>query len=299
MTSPFAAPQSACSIVELPSQFLSDTGVIRLLEDRDLDPGELLNNLLSDEYDRPFVFDNGLTRTLYFSSKYVQSRMLNCDPISLNLAYTRKMMGFLLFKHQPRNILMLGLGGGSLAKYCYSHLPLSKINVVEIDPYVIGFREQFFIPADDSRFRVIHDDAAKYIEQCPFRPDVMLLDAFDRNGFSSSINFGEFYHKARSLLSPSGLLVANLAGSKEERLAHIKSIREVFDNNLLILQTEDDGNHVLIAFRNGGFEPLWRSIESQAKKMQVSYRIDFPLIAQKLERSRKLSYIERMVHAQL
>ena len=281
-------------MIELPSPFSAERGVVRLLEDRDKAPAVLLRNLLAETYDRPFVFDNGITRSLYFSLRYVQSTMRIRDPISLEFAYTRKMMSFLLFQQHAQRILMLGLGGGSLAKYCYTHLPRCQINVVEIDPYVIGFRDQFFIPANDERFRIIHDDAARYIEHCSFRPEVILMDAFDRDGFSASIDGREFYQKARSALSPDGVLIANLAGSRNERLAHLNAIQDAFDDNLLIMQVGDDGNHVVVAFRDARVEPRWRWIESQAKELQTRFCIDFPRMAKKLERSKKLDYLARI-----
>lgn len=286
-----------CPIVELPSPFSCERGVVRLLEDRGLTQDSLLRKLLAEEYDRPFVFDNGLTRSLYFSLRYVQSSMLTRDPISLEFAYTRKMMSFLLFQRQTRNILMLGLGGGSLAKYCYAHLPQCQIDVVEIDPYVIGFREQFFIPANDSRFRVIHDDAACYLECCPSPSDVIMLDAFDRDGFSASIDSQAFYRKARMLLSPKGILVANLAGARSERIRHLGAMREAFAGNVLVVQIGDDGNHVVVAFRNASFEPRWRWIEKKAKALKNRHPIDFPRFAQKFERSSKLGYLDRMMKA--
>lgn len=290
---PTTADQPAWSMLELPSPFSCERGVIRLLEDRDWTPEVFLRNLLSETYDRPFVFDNGVTRSLYFSLRYVQSTMRTRDPVSLEFAYTRKMMSFLLFQPQPRNILMLGLGGGSLAKYCHAHLPRCQITVVEIDPYVIGFREQFFIPADNAFFRVIHDDASAYIAQCPSRPDVIMMDAFDRDGFPAAIESGEFYRKAHAVLSPDGLLIANLAGSRSERLTHLNSIQEAFDDHLLVLQVGEDGNHVVVAFRNAMFEPRWQLIESQARELQAIHRIDFPRLAKKLERSKKLDYLAR------
>src|ERR1035437_2041812 len=121
MSSTQVANKPAWPMVELPSPFSYERGTIRLLEDRDLTPEELLTKLLSEDYDRPFVFDDGNTRSLYFSLRYVQSTMRTSDPTSLEFAYTRKMMSFLLFQEKTRSILMLGLGGGSLAKFCYTH----------------------------------------------------------------------------------------------------------------------------------------------------------------------------------
>ena len=45
------------------------------------------------------------------------------EPDALVTAYTRKMMAFLLFNPAPKRIAMVGLGGGSLAKFCYRNLP--------------------------------------------------------------------------------------------------------------------------------------------------------------------------------
>ena len=100
---------------------------------------------------------------LYFDARGVQSTMLRRDPYALALGYTRTMMGFLLFQPFPRRISMIGLGGGSLAKYCYRHLPDTTITAVEINPDVIALRDQFHVPRDDERFRVVCADGAQYV----------------------------------------------------------------------------------------------------------------------------------------
>jgi spermidine synthase len=83
------------------------------------------------------------------------------NPHALALEYTRTMMGFLLFNPEPQNIAMLGLGGGSLAKFCYRYLPQSRIQVVEINPQVIALRDEFHVPPDDKRFGVVRGDGAQ------------------------------------------------------------------------------------------------------------------------------------------
>ena len=55
---------------------------------------------------------------------------------------------------------MIGLGGGSMPKWCYQQLPETDITVIEISPIVISLREQFYIPTDDERFRVLCGDGA-------------------------------------------------------------------------------------------------------------------------------------------
>jgi len=50
---------------------------------------------------------------------------------------------------------MIGLGGGSLVKYCLAALPDTAVTVVEIKPAVIALREAFGIPPDGPRLRVV------------------------------------------------------------------------------------------------------------------------------------------------
>ena len=285
-------------MLELPNPFADEGGVIRLLEPRDCDREAIVDRVLSSRYGKPFVIEDDGARALYFTRAFIQSEMRLADPYALEFAYTRKMMGFLLFLHEPRSILMLGLGGGSLAKYCHRHLAAAHITVVEIDPDVIAFRDQFLVPPDDARFRVVRADAAGYVAQCEDRLDVVMIDAFDRDGVAPSLCTREFYEDARDILSRKGVMVANLVGEKAERLAHLEMIRTVFDGNVILLPIADDGNYVAFAFRDPAFEPRWRWMDAQAKAMRARYGLDFPKLVGKLERSRKLGYLRREMHAQ-
>lgn len=281
-------------LLELPSPYPIVPGIFKLIERRDgADPDSLLERIASGNYDRPFVVDDGTSRALHFSLIYIQSEMRVARPFELALAYTRKMMGFLLFVAQPRNVLLLGLGGGSLAKYCHRHLPLARITVVEINPDVIAFRDEFLVPRDDARFKVVVADAADYIRASRQRFDVILVDAFDRCGFAESVSAPSFYASACQRLSPSGVLVANLAGSKEERGAHLAMIHETFGDSIIAVPVADDANSVVFAFRNREFQPLWPWLGNQAKLMRNRFGIDFPYIASRMELSRKVRYLER------
>ena len=294
-------------LLELPNPFPTEYGKVLLHEPPDADREALLESIRSGSYDKPFVADDGDARTLYFSLIYVQSCMRIEAPDALELAYTRKMMAFLLFHTNPRSLLLLGLGGGSLAKFCHRRLPLAKVVAVEISPQVIAFRELFGVPPDDARFRVIEADAADYLaaardkraglrvgpkETCE-RHDVIMIDAFDRHGLASSISSPEFYADVRAALLTRGVLVCNLAGLREERAAHLELMMAAFGDNLLVLPVEDDGNEIVFAFRDAGFEPRWRWINSQAQAMRSRYGLDFPRFAAKLERGSKLGYLQR------
>src|SRR3569623_2268604 len=77
------------------------------------------------------VVDDGLTRTLHYGNDTRQSTMALADQVNLMLVYTRAMMSCLLFQPAPRRELMIGLGGGSLAKILLHYFPRSDVEAVE------------------------------------------------------------------------------------------------------------------------------------------------------------------------
>ena len=158
---------------------------------------------MKDERARPYIFDTAVERRLHFTSDATQSAMLFSDPDALIAQYTRKMMAFLLFNPNPCHIVMIGLGGGSLAKFCYRHLPRARITVVEVDAAVIALREEFCIPDDDDRFRVVHDEGARFLERLEEPMDVLLIDAFDAEGIALSLAKPGFYSSASRARSAS------------------------------------------------------------------------------------------------
>src|SRR6478735_2010260 len=112
---------------------------------------------------KPFVKKDGAQLTLQFSPASIQSQLCLDEPNRLQLGYTRTLLGFLLFAPRPRHITMIGLGGGSLPKYCYNALPDTHIEVIEINADVIALRNTFMVPKDNERFTVHCADGADYI----------------------------------------------------------------------------------------------------------------------------------------
>ena len=130
----------------------------------------------------PVTHRNRQTLSMNFGSALVQSCMRLDDPNALLLEYTRAMMGFLLLNPNPASILMVGLGGGSIAKYCHQHLPHSHMTVVEINPEVIALRDEFMLPPDDERLTVVCADGVRFMAQCADQFDVILIDGFTAIG---------------------------------------------------------------------------------------------------------------------
>ncbi len=209
------------------------------------------------------------------------------NPNRLILAYTRKMMAFLLFNRAPRRILLLGLGGGSLAKFCYGNLPQATITTVEPNPDVIALREEFLIPADDDRFRVVQADGADYVAQLPPCKDVILADACNRDGIAPELNAVEFYHNARRCLSPGGVFVINLCGQAHTRIAHLVKIRNAFDDEFLTLPVRPNGNIIVLAFKEHREDACSELLGRAVSELKSRFRLDFPRYLQLIELSRE------------
>lgn len=275
----------APELLSLPNPFLLEHSRLLLLEAPDTPVEALYARLLDGTYDKPFIVEDGQLRYLHFGIAFTQSVMRIDRPDELDLRYTQKMMGFLLFKRQPERIVMLGLGGGSLVKFCYRALPAAAVTAIEIDPHVIALRRHFAIPDDDARLCIVRDDAADYIARHHAAIDILLVDAFDAHGLAQSLASREFFQRAHSALSASGILVMNLAGEKSRYTDLIDEAREIFDYQTLLIPVRDDGNHLLFAFKQHLFEPDWKQLKQRAKELKAQYGLDFPAFVQKMEQS--------------
>lgn len=279
----------------IPSPFEVETGTVLLLEPSWARENELRQQLLDETYPKPFVVDSGERRYLYFNVRLMQSEMLIRTPNSLELRYTQKMMAFLLFQPRPKRVVLIGLGGGSLIKFCHQRLPGAQLTAVELDPDVIAWREAFMLPPDGARLEVLQADGAEYLERVNKGIDALLVDAFDKTGFAPSLANRDFFEMAYAKLSGNGVLVINLAGEKESYAGLIGEAMHVFDDQVIVISVPDDGNHVLYAFKEQYFEPRWRWLHSFAKELRANYGLDFPAFVQKMERASKLGVVRREV----
>ena len=195
----------------------------------------------------PVVWDLNHNRVLAFSGKHVQSRMDLREPDALQLEYTRIMMAFLLHVPAPRAIAMVGLGGGSLPKFCHRHLPHAHVTVIEIDADVIATRDAFAVPPDGSRFCVHHADAADFMQHCEAEFDVILVDGFDQHGLSPQLATAEFFQDCKKALTPRGMLVVNLHGCDSRYETVFNQIQQTFDGYAMDVTCSKSSNRVAFA----------------------------------------------------
>ncbi len=206
-----------------------------------------VSDQIARDHAKPFVARTPTTRSLHFSVDQIQSRMDIRHPDALDLEYSRTMMGFLMFEPDPAKIAMIGLGGGSLAKFCYRHLPNCRIQVVEINPHVIALRHLFRIPEDNYRFCINQGDGADFLRTTSDRFSVLMIDGYDKNGPAASLSSQDFFDDCFEKLAEDGLLVINLNSDLESHVQHIARIRHSFDGPILGVNDRLHGNLILFA----------------------------------------------------
>jgi len=196
------------------------------------------------------ISEHSGVRYLHFSAEWIQGAMRIQRPNALELAYTREMMAGLLLREPPwpRNVLLVGLGAGSLAKFIYHKLPGTKITVVEIDPQVeIIARLHFKLPDDPLRLRVVIGDGARFMLQDGEQYDYILIDGFDKDGKAGALDTEPFYQACRARLTSEGLLSVNLLGRSRGFVASKDRIAAAFDDRAMVFPSCDSGNAIAFA----------------------------------------------------
>lgn len=216
-------------------------------------------------------------RSLHIGSDTVQSSMRIARPNDLEVAYTRAMMAFLLFREPPRRVLLVGLGGGSLAKFIYHRFPQARVEAVEISPQVIAVaRHYFFLPPDDARLQVTVGDGAEHLAGAEDAYDAIMVDGYGPEEQAAEVASLAFYRSCRRALTPQGTLVVNLWGAEREFNECLARIGRVFEGHTLCLPDGKAGNVAVFGFREGLGMPAWTALAERARVLQSNVGLDFP-----------------------
>jgi len=220
---------------------------------------------------------NGLRTMLFERGGGRQSVVKPGDPDHLELPYARVALVGLALCEEPRRILVVGLGGGSLPMFLRKHYPAAHIDVAEIDPGVVDVAKQFFGFREDERTRAHVGDGRQFIENVRQGYDIIFLDAFGARDVPKHLTTQEFLLAVRRALVTSGVVVSNVWRPAANPLhdSMVRTHQEVFDE-LFILDVPGDVNNILLALPRK--QPLNRSELAQlARKISAAKQFRFDL----------------------
>src|SRR5687768_13165123 len=195
------------------------------------------------------------------------------DPYALALDYTRCMMAFLLFHPEPRRALMIGLGGGSLAKFFFKHLRKTVVRVVELDARIVAAaREHFALPPDDARLSVQIGDGAEALS--PECCDLLIVDAFEDELHVPRLASAEFYDGAFLALTEPGALVVNFMDDDPKFDRALERLERAFGGAVVVMPALYDPNILAFALKGVPSTIAWSALRSRAEALES--RLDLP-----------------------
>ena len=233
------------------------------------------------------VKQRGTIRTLYFvrddGRQAIESQMDMEAPHKLRLRYTRSMFASYLFVPEPKRVLMVGLGAGSMVRFLQRYEPRLVVEAVDIDPVILELAAAHFDTHGSEYVTLIAADGVQYIRDAEAGFDVIYLDAFlkpsestDVTGVPLALKTAAFYECMQSKLAPGGAAVFNLhlkRGLGEE----LAPIRQAFPSTH-VFKVPSSNNYVVVATQ-GATRANVGTLEQAADLAAPRFRGEFSVAA--------------------
>jgi spermidine synthase len=211
-----------------------------------------------------------------------QSCMNLSHPDWVVFPYVRMTFAGLLLNPEPRSILIIGLGGGTLPTVLTGIYPEATVHVVEIDKAILRVAKQYFNFVESEEVKVFVQDARVYTKRAAIRNlkyDLVILDAFTGDYIPEHLMTVEFLKEVQSILGENGVVVANTFSTS--KLYHHESMtyQTVF-GEFFNFKSPGTGNRVIVA--TGNPLPSEKTIQSRANRLSgkmTKYNVkieDFP-----------------------
>ncbi|MEY4683981.1 MAG: hypothetical protein RLZ25_440 [Pseudomonadota bacterium] len=253
--------------------------------------GRLIHRVV-DEYGPIEVVDAHGVRSLHFGSSARQSAMDLAFPNQIELTYLRSMLIPLLFVARPQRVLLLGLGGGTLARFFLQYFPGTRIEAVELRHGVVEVAQAYFQLLIRPPLEVHVTDAHHYLERqvslAHGQFDLIFVDVFDAQGPSVVLEEPEFFSRLSALLAPRGAVAINLWSGEGAAWREIQArIHEHFRGILATLSVPGRGNRISLSLGEG-YGPLnLRQLGVEARALEQRLGMEFVRLFERLSFARQ------------
>ena len=196
------------------------------------------------------------------------------DPDDLPLRYSQVMTAAaLLYPSEPKRILMIGLGGGSISTYYGRAMPDVQIDTVELDQRVIDVAKQLFALRESPRVRYLAADGRVFLNRSKDLYDLILLDAYRGGYVPFHLLTKEFYTLVKNRLTPGGAVAFNVHDGTKLYHSTVKTLGEVFPT--LDLYPSGVGEVIATVSPDPNFNR--DVLATRAVALQERYKFRFPL----------------------
>ena len=194
---------------------------------------------MSDLYPEVFFSESKGVRHLHLGTEdWIQGSMRISKPFNLELEYIQRMMAWLLFL-PPESIsnchaMQLGLGAGSITKFCHTTLDMHT-TAVELNPHVVNICHGWFhLPQQDDKLDIIIGDAQEVINNIDLNGtiDALCVDIYDDDARAPVIDTVELYARCKKLLTDQGIMTVNLFGRNNSFSKSLENIAKGFGTTI-------------------------------------------------------------------
>lgn len=187
------------------------------------------------------------------SHKTRQSCMYVNDNQRLVFNYTKLLFTSLLVTPKIENVLIIGLGGGTMSNVLHQLYPNAQIHNVEIDPAVIKVAKQYFYFQENSQVSAIKGDGRIFVKRAKMkalRYDLIILDAFNGDYIPEHLMTVEFHRELKQLLTPQGIVAANTFSVSKLYQYESATYYSVW-SDFYQVSYNNSGNRIILAAANG------------------------------------------------
>ena len=219
-----------------------------------------------DELPEVNFSEEGAIRHLHLGSIWIQGSMLMDEPTALVHEYIQRMMAWLMLidpsTAPKRQALQLGLGAGSLTKFCALEMGM-RTTAIELNPQVLhACRGWFHLPMDNPRMKIILADAAQEIRHKRWQGvvDALHVDLYDHEAAAPVLDSPDFYADCRRTLTEDGCMTVNLFGRSSSFDRSVERIASAFGRDAIwAFKATREGNTVVLAQRTATRPPraIW------------------------------------------
>jgi spermidine synthase len=210
-------------------------------------------------YHHIYVVQDGGRRLLKFDNS-IQSGMYPDRPYESVFPYTDFFHLALAFKEDIADVLVIGLGAGTVPKRFHKDYPDMTIECVEIDPEVVRVAREYFGFPHDDEVRVHTTDGRTFLQSSRKAYDLIIVDAYYADSIPFHLTTVEFYELVRDRLKPGGILASNLIGALEGEKS------KLFRSILLTVTRVFPDTYVFPVDYRPGSESALRNIEVFCQK---------------------------------
>ena len=226
------------------------------------------------------VVEDGEIRRLQFrrsGSEYEESAINIHQPLKFEMYYYTLMFAGFAHKPDPKRILFIGLGGGTLSMAIHHYFPKVPIDNIELDPDVVEVAKKYFGFKEDSLMKVYVRDGRVQVRRLlrdKIKYDIIFVDTFRGGYIPYHLTTKEFMECLKGLLTSDGVVVSNLRPGFESYHYHRRTFNAVFRNQY----SYGSGGNVIVIVDVREKPPAQKDLLTAARRLQEEkhFILDLP-----------------------